>query len=307
MKPTIEIIPYDLNWPLLFKKEAALIKEALGDNCIEIHHIGSTSVPGLAAKPIIDMVPVVKDILTVDTHNESMQKLGYNVRGENGILFRRFFSKPGFNIHVFEVDSPEIDRHIKFRDWMIKHSADVKRYEVLKKELAKKFPDDIYKYCFGKDEFIASIDARANWKGERIVVAVTAKEFEAYHRIRKEQIFDPINIVYDANHPAMTDKNHFHLVMYSGSQIVSVAHIEFLNESEAALRSLAIDSKFQKRGYAKQMMQLLEKWLKHKKVKLFKMHARLDAEAFYRKLGYEDCKFDDQSIAERYIDLGKVL
>lgn len=73
----VKVVPYDPNWPRQFSQEAQAIKACLGDNCIEIHHIGSTAVPGLAAKPVIDMLPVVLDVTEVDSVNDLMQKLGY--------------------------------------------------------------------------------------------------------------------------------------------------------------------------------------------------------------------------------------
>lgn len=75
----IEVVPYNPNWPLVFEEEAAKIREALGDNYIDIHHIGSTSVPNLAAKPIIDIIPVVRDIHAID--KLAMESLGYEVKG----------------------------------------------------------------------------------------------------------------------------------------------------------------------------------------------------------------------------------
>src|SRR5580698_1970268 len=89
MARTIEVVPYNPEWPQMFEAEAALIKKALGDNCIAIHHIGSTSIPGLSAKPIIDILPVVKDILKVDA--KPIEALGYQAKGENGMAFRRYF------------------------------------------------------------------------------------------------------------------------------------------------------------------------------------------------------------------------
>jgi len=116
-------------------------------NCIDVHHIGSTSVPGLAAKPVIDMVPVVRDIMDVEKSNHAMQQLGYEAKGEYGIPFRRYYQKGGeqrtHNVHVFEEGNPEIERHLKFRDWMISHADDRDAYAKIKQELAQKYPNDI--------------------------------------------------------------------------------------------------------------------------------------------------------------------
>ncbi len=151
----VQIVAYRKEWPHLFAEEAKCIQRALGDNCVAIHHVGSTAIPDLSAKPIIDIIPVVKDILGVKESLPAMKQLGYESRGEFGMLFRHYFVKGRecrtFNVHVFEESNPEVDRHIKFRDWMRSHADDREAYQKLKTELALKFPNDIMSYCFGKD------------------------------------------------------------------------------------------------------------------------------------------------------------
>lgn len=93
MTQEVVVVPYKNEWPALFETEAMLIKQALGDNCLLVHHIGSTAVPGLASKPIIDILPVVKNILHVDQVTSAMEQLGYEAKGEYGIPFRRYFQK----------------------------------------------------------------------------------------------------------------------------------------------------------------------------------------------------------------------
>ncbi|PWY54028.1 hypothetical protein DGG96_19190 [Legionella qingyii] len=88
MNRIVEVVSYNPLWPELFAAEAHQIKQGLGDNCIEMHHIGSTSVPGLSAKPIIDILPVVQDILLVDKASKAMEQIGYSTMGEYGIPFR---------------------------------------------------------------------------------------------------------------------------------------------------------------------------------------------------------------------------
>ncbi|WP_341789018.1 MULTISPECIES: GNAT family N-acetyltransferase [unclassified Rickettsia] len=145
------------------------------------------------------------------------------------------------------------------------------------------------------------------YKNLIINLCLDDREWQEYHRIRAEQIFDPINVEYDSNHSTITANNHYHFVLYKAKEIVATAHIEFLNKNEAALRSLAVDKLSQNKGFGKYMMQLLEKWLRDQNIKILKMHARISAEAFYRKLGYIDVEFNDISIQKNYIDLGKVL
>jgi len=164
MARIIEVVPYNSHWPQMFEAEAALIKKALGNNCIAIHHIGSTAVPGLSAKPVIDILPVVKSLIEVDRKAEAMQQIGYQALGEYGIPLRRFFQKGGdlrtHHVHVFEKSNPAIRRHLQFRDWLRSHPEDAKAYQELKLELASKFPNDSESYVKGKAAFIQSIAAK---------------------------------------------------------------------------------------------------------------------------------------------------
>src|SRR5688500_15303299 len=155
MTEIVEVVTYSAEWFHLFEVEKNLIANALGDNLIAIYHIGSTAVPGLSAKPVIDIMPVVKDILMVTKAIPAMEQLGYDYKGEYGIPFRRYFQKGGttrtHNVHICEEGNPEIDRHLKFRDWMRTHEDDREAYGKMKAELALKFPHDIMKYCLGKE------------------------------------------------------------------------------------------------------------------------------------------------------------
>lgn len=298
-------------WPTMFEQEAARIQKALGTNCITIHHVGSTAVPGLAAKPIIDMIPVVRDITQVDLANSAMQSLGYDVKGEAGMLFRRFFTKKtpdlNCNIHIYEPDAGEVDRLLRFRDWMRTHPDDLKAYATLKQQLAIQYPQDLTAYCLAKDAFVAQIDSKTGYDGFRCVLALTTREWEAYHRIRDELMFRPSGIIYDRNHPSITAENNAHIVLYKGSQIVSVAQVEWMNEQQAALRSLATDTPFQKRGYGAYLLKSLERWIRQQGRNQILLHAVPTAEHFYRQLGYHDIVFDDPCRIPVYIDLGKTL
>ncbi len=168
----IEVVDYDPSWPSKFKEEAIKIKEALGKNVVEIHHIGSTSIPGIKAKPVIDALVEVADIEMVDKHNVDMIKLGYEALGEHGIKERRYFRKGGNNrthhIHVFQRGNSEILRHINFRDYMIAHPKDAKAYSELKERLAKEYTYDSLSYVAGKNDFVRDIDEKARiWSNEK--------------------------------------------------------------------------------------------------------------------------------------------
>ena len=154
----VVVTDYNPLWPRMFEAEAAKIREVFAAELVAIHHVGSTAVPGLKAKPIIDIMPLVKDIAAVDRLNERMIALGYEVMGECGITGRRYFRKGGddrtHHVHVFQVDNPEAKRHLAFRDFLLEHPDVAQAYGQLKQALARRFPYDIESYMAGKDPFI---------------------------------------------------------------------------------------------------------------------------------------------------------
>lgn len=173
MMRKIEVVDYNPEWEKLFKTEEKKIKAILGKNCVAVHHIGSTSVKGLKAKPIIDIMPVVKDISLVDAHHAEFEALGYECKGEYGIPGRRFFMKGGdartHHIHIFEENGKaDIERHLAVRDYLRSHTDTAKEYAELKTKLADKFACDNDGYCDGKDAFMKSLEEKAlAWKKQQ--------------------------------------------------------------------------------------------------------------------------------------------
>lgn len=165
------VTAYDETWPALFEEEAKKIKGILGSHCKVIHHIGSTAVKGLKAKPIIDILPIVDNIFEIDKYNSDFEALGYECMGEFGIPGRRYFRKGGDNrthqIHIFEEgNKKDIQRHLALRDYLRSHPEDALAYGALKEKLASRFPDDIEAYCDGKDEFVKELERKAMiWAG----------------------------------------------------------------------------------------------------------------------------------------------
>lgn len=173
MRPTpqrkIEVVPYNPNWVKLFEEEAARIQEAIPEGLIAIHHIGSTSVPGLAAKPIIDMMPEVSDLTVLDRYHHKMESLGYMVKGELGIPGRRFYLKGlidrTHHVHAFEQGSVGLKRHLAVRDYLRVHPEEVAQYGSLKSQIAKHFEHDNDAYCNAKHDYVQSLEQRAlQWK-----------------------------------------------------------------------------------------------------------------------------------------------
>ena len=163
----VEAVPHNPAWQQAFEREARQIAQTLGDNVVAIHHIGNTAIPSIYAKPIIDLLPVVRAIALVDQHNSTMAAQGYEAMGEYGIAGRRYFRKHDaagvrtHHVHVFEVGSAHIERHLTFRDYLRSHPAEAQAYSDLKRRLAQIHPADIEAYMDGKDGFIKAIDAKA--------------------------------------------------------------------------------------------------------------------------------------------------
>ncbi len=154
----VKIVDYDNAWPETFRKESNLIKTIIGDNYVEIHHIGSTAVPGLAAKPIIDMILVVHSLKVLDEIDLEMTNAGYVPKGEYGISGRRYYQKGGnrrtHQIHAFQQNDDNIIRHLVFRDYLINNNDVCREYATLKKKIADECKNDIEKYCDGKEAFV---------------------------------------------------------------------------------------------------------------------------------------------------------
>jgi GrpB-like predicted nucleotidyltransferase (UPF0157 family) len=161
----VEVVPFNENWFVMFEEEERKINNVFGNEIVAIYHIGSTSIPGMYAKPIIDILVEVKDIESVDNYNEQMSALGYRALGEHGISGRRFFRKGEVerthHVHVFETGSEHITRHLAFKEYMIAHPKEAKAYSELKQKLSKQFPTDIESYIEGKDPFIKETEKKA--------------------------------------------------------------------------------------------------------------------------------------------------
>ncbi len=148
------------------------IHEALDGVAVAIHHIGSTSVPGLSAKPVIDILIEVTRLADLDTQTSAIESLGYEAKGEFGIPGLRYFRRDDASvtrthqIHAF-VGGPQTDRHLAFRDYLISHPPIAQLYGNLKRQLAERFPNDINAYMDGKDSFVKHYEAEAlAWYGQ---------------------------------------------------------------------------------------------------------------------------------------------
>ena len=161
----IEVVQYNPDWPDKFIAEKLLLEEHLGAFIDHSHHIGSTAVSGLAAKPIIDIIIEVEAVDLLDRFTPVMASLFYEAKGEFGIPGRRYFRKGGdcrtHQIHAYKTGDLNVHRHIAFRDYLIAHAEVKQAYANLKMELANIFNIDIERYCEGKDEFVKYHELKA--------------------------------------------------------------------------------------------------------------------------------------------------
>ena len=176
----VKVVPHDPAWREAFEAEAAALSSVLGDEALAVHHIGSTAIPGISARPTVDVLIEVRKIEKVDDFDAAMSEKGFEAWGEYGIPGRRFFVKDRgtsriTNVHTFKTGTPEVERHLAFRDYLIQHPKTASAYAQLKKELAREHPADMESYMNGKDTFIKQTE------GEAL----------SWHRVKKQEADKP--------------------------------------------------------------------------------------------------------------------
>jgi GrpB-like predicted nucleotidyltransferase (UPF0157 family) len=156
----VELVSYDPIWVDEFQKIASFVQSVCGKYIVAIHHIGSTSVPGLAAKPLIDLLPVLRTAADGERCADLLEPRGFFYHGDYGIPGRHFFRQrepSAINMHMFAEGSIEIERHVVFRDALREDDALRAAYETLKRGLAAQFPNDVDSYAKSKSDFIEKV------------------------------------------------------------------------------------------------------------------------------------------------------
>lgn len=164
VRGTVALHPYSDEWPALFRTEAAQLQAAIGAHVLDIQHVGSTAIPGLPAKPILDIGVAVDNFEAAAVCIQPLAVLGYRYRGEAGILRRHYFVKGDpvtHHLHMNEIQSADWQQQIAFRDYLRQHPAAVHAYATLKAHLASHFPDDRMAYTESKSGFIAGVLQKA--------------------------------------------------------------------------------------------------------------------------------------------------
>ncbi|TET77291.1 MAG: GrpB family protein [Candidatus Heimdallarchaeota archaeon] len=165
----VKLKPYNPQWKEFFKKEKKLISSVITAFLIDIQHIGSTAIPNIVAKPIIDVAVAIDSLDNIEKIIPPLENIGFIYRGEQGIPDRHMFVKGGENyrthhLHVMQKDHYEWNKHILFRDYLKKHPNDAKQYSELKQKLFLKYGNDREKYTESKSEFIQNIIEKAKKK-----------------------------------------------------------------------------------------------------------------------------------------------
>ena len=167
----VVITEYDPSWPEVFAGEAQAIRQALGNTLVAIEHVGSTAIPGLAAKPVIDILAAVTSLAAGTTAVPALEALGYDCRGENGIPGRLFFRKGlgefkrTHHLHLVQAGHEQWTSMLTFRDYLRSHPGDAQRYEALKRALSVKYRDNRRAYTNGKAGFVQAILEKARQQG----------------------------------------------------------------------------------------------------------------------------------------------
>jgi GrpB-like predicted nucleotidyltransferase (UPF0157 family) len=176
MSRPVRIVDYDPNWPNLFEKEKSLILGAVGHVVVRVEHIGSTAIPGLGAKPIIDILAAVPHLHHAKACIRPLKLIGYEYEPdlETQIPERRFFNKgtppkgQHYHLHMVELTSDFWTRHLLFRNYLRTHPSVAKEYEALKKWLAAAYGRNREGYTEAKTPFIASVVAKARTENESL-------------------------------------------------------------------------------------------------------------------------------------------
>ena len=222
MRKKIVVVPYAPEWKKVFTAHELELKTALGTNCVEVYHVGSTSVPGLCAKPVVDIMCVVEDLRAAV---EVLPSLGYKAKGEFNLPLRLFFSRKepaDVHIHVVKANSGEIAWNLVFQDYLRANADARDLYARTKLDLIRENPDGFNmieglfsEYTVKKAEVILEIAQRAGFNGSRFVIVANHNEIEAYKRLLNIDEID------------FSNKNIFHLCLYKGVEVVAAACVEF--------------------------------------------------------------------------------
>ncbi|MGN6671520.1 MAG: GNAT family N-acetyltransferase [Candidatus Nucleicultricaceae bacterium] len=285
MQKEITVVPYDPSWIGLFEEESHAIKSILQKNCIEVHHVGSTSVPGLAAKPVIDIIATV---VSGPKAIGPLTKSGYQYEGEWNIPFKFGFKRRlphKVNLHIFEIGHPEIELNLCFRDYLRSHPKVRDQYAALKyalldDEAAHQKKSNFFRgYTLGKYDFIQDVLKAAGLNCVRFLKCSHPHEWKV-----AEEICNDAGYVLEID-PAHKDACRVDWVAYEGAQVVGYLQGEVLNNL-AKLQVFVVTKAKQGQGLGRQFLLAFERWCKAHGFKELYIEDAKDASLFFKGLCY---------------------
>ncbi len=270
---TIKILEHDPAWLDAYSDEESLIKESLGGICLDIHHIGSTSIPGLLAKPIIDILLVVPESQDPESLDHALARVGYKYKGNYNLPFRRMYGKKEpyeIYLHAHEVGSAEIDLNLKFRDTVRADASLIKIYGALKASIistdsshSKLSSTGITTYNLHKNGFIVDVLRKSGFEGICPRLCTQEEEWEAYKFVQ--------GTLLGSDDISEESKTLQHVVLYKGTEIVAAAGFDMtppnsfikfigpvgksISDSESAM-------------YTSYLLGFLEEWARRSKISL---------------------------------------
>jgi GrpB-like predicted nucleotidyltransferase (UPF0157 family)/GNAT superfamily N-acetyltransferase len=288
---------YNPEWPNQYNDEVVRLIEIFPT--AEFHHVGSTSVPNLTAKPIIDIL-MISDAPQHDI-KEKLEANGYEYCGELNIPFKHFLQKNApfkVHLHVFPKDHPEINLNILFRDKLRASKELFDQYKEYKLKLATE-PDAFIKkpgkrfmdYTLLKNNCIIDMLEKAGLTGEFVRFASHEKEWDSIDRITKLQL-ENHGKIYTSDLPK--GENHFYFTLSAPFDIVSCAHLE-KSKIGGVLHFLATDEPYKGRGYAGNLLQKILMWCEIHGLKHLTIIVPRNEEPFYTKHGFKKTKDSDVS------------
>jgi GrpB-like predicted nucleotidyltransferase (UPF0157 family)/GNAT superfamily N-acetyltransferase len=291
--------PYRIFFPQLFQQEKARIASHV-KHILEIEHIGSTAVPNLGGKGIIDIAIACRKE-DMDRATIELQELGYEFRPAFSTADRLYFvielpdpeeEKRRYHVHLTYPENREWKRFIEFRDYLRAHPEAAAEYAEMKKQAAHQANQIGAHYRKTKEPFLEKIDATLNNSSPQVKLISSEKERKEALEFRQKQFFDRIGIQ-DPYGWTLDQKDHLHWLLYAGEKVIGYAHVQIWPEHRAALRIIVIDQQLRLRGMGKYLMDCCEEMLKKQGVRVLQTEASPSAYLFYQKLGYIEMPFNN--------------
>lgn len=280
------VVSYNPEWPYFFKEESRQIQFSLGNECIDIHHVGSTSVPYLSAKPIIDIILVVNSLEKV---NFLLKTLGYHYQGEYNLPLHDFYKKENphkINLHVHRVGNPEVKLNLMFRDFLRKNKEAREAYERIKiqashcPDAGEKVETGVTKYNLFKNDIILSLLKQAGFEDLCVRIATQYVEHEAFHQFKKN-FLEKIPLANDSMFSSITLKK---FVLYQGTEIIGAAELSHVDQDRVFLHFLIAHTT---QG-SLELLKIMIEWLRIRTSarKLEILACLKEQEEIYKSLGF---------------------